>query len=182
MTSDFWVDQETRGYRWDRSIPLGGTWRVAATTERGRRTFHEFDHDNSGWATTPVPGHWAQGGRGAVGEDLAREESVLYRRRFEGPSDAAGKSETAISGKRRWLRIEGLAQQGDVWLDGLYLGHSDGYFVPHELEVTEQIGARTEHLLAIDATCRRFGDPDNRTTLTGALQDPELCGSDDLIV
>ena len=163
-------------------MDLGGTWRVAAATERGRHTFHEFDHDDSGWSATQVPGHWAQGGRGAGGEDLAREESVLYRRQFEGPSDAAGKSETAISGKRWWLRIEGLAQQGDVWLDGSYLGHTDGYFVPHELEVTEQIGARTEHLLAIDATCPRFGDPDNRTTLTGALQDPELCGSEDLIV
>ena len=164
-------------------MDLGGTWLVAAATERRRRTFHEFDHDDSGWAAMRVPGHWAETGPGTGGADLSSEESVLYRHRFEGPAEAAGSSEATGSGERRWwLRIEGLAQQGDIWLDGSYLGHTDGYFVPYELEVTEQLAARSDHLLAIDATCRRFGDPDNRSTLTGALQDPELCGVDDLIV
>ncbi len=162
-------------------MDLGGTWRIAAVTEGQRRTFHESDHDDSDWAEIPVPSHWAHGLAGAGGPDLAGEESVLYRRRFEGPADAAAAPETELGATRWWLRIEGLAQQGDIWLDGTYLGHTDGYFVPHELEVTEQMGARSEHLLAIEATCRRFGDPDNRTSLTGALQDPELCGSDDVI-
>ena len=153
----------------------------------------------------PVPGHWARPAAGGEGAHLAVEESVLYRHRFEGPPEAmaagvgdenAGVEDAATvedagdgvddpaggRGRRWWLRIEGLAQQGDVWLDSSYLGHTDGYFVPHELEVTEQLAARSEHLLAIEATCRRFGDPDNRTLLTGALQDPELCGADDLIV
>ena len=161
-------------------MDLGGTWRIAAATEGRRRTFHEFDHDESGWADIGVPSHWAQGA--AAGADLSREESVLYRRRFEGPLNEADESGSETGGTRWWLRIEGLAQQGDIWLDGTYLGHTDGYFVPHELEVTAQIGARSEHLLAIEATCRRFGDADNRTDLTGALQDPELCGSEDLIV
>ena len=208
-------------------MDLGGLWRVAAGTEAERRTFHEFDHDDSGWATMPVPSHWALGG--AAGSDLAAEESVLYRHRFDSPDDPreprdpgspdrpdgsntgreSGSTDRRSSthtgresgadadwddpgepfadeeteaGRRWWLRLDGVAQQGDVWLDGAYLGHTDGYFVPHELEVTEQLAARREHLLAIEATCRRFGDPDNRSTLTGALQDPELCGSDDLIV
>ena len=185
-------------------MDLGGTWRIAAATEGRRRTFHEFDHDDSRWTTMPVPGHWAQAAPDDEGTDFALEESVLYRHRFEGPSEAvAAGTEDATGGeaaaavgdagdgaddpvegrsRRWWLRIEGLAQQGDVWLDSSYLGHTDGYFVPHELEVTEQLAARSEHLLAIEATCRRFGDPDNRTLLTGALQDPELCGVDDLIV
>ena len=129
----------------------------------------------------PVPSHWAQA-TADDGASLAREESVLYRHRFEGPSVAAGGSDTGVAGTRWWLRLEGLAEQGDVWLDGSYLGHTDGYFVPHELEVTEQLATGSEHVLAIEATCRRFGDPDNRRLLTGALQDPELCGIEDLIV
>ena len=56
------------------------------------------------------------------------------------PADAAAAPENETGATRWWLRIEGLAQQGDIWLDGTYLGHTDGYFVPHELEVTEQIG------------------------------------------
>ncbi len=173
-------------------MDLGGTWRIAAATEGRRRTFHEFDHDDSRWTTMPVPGYWSQAAPDDEGTDFALEESVLYRHRFEGPPEAMaagvedagdGADDPAGGSSRRWwLRIEGLAQQGDVWLDGSYLGHTDGYFVPHELEVTGQLAARSEHLLAIEATCRRFGDPDNRTLLTGALQDPELCGVDDLIV
>ena len=155
-------------------------WRVAAATEGRRRTFHEFDRDDSRWATMPVPSHWVQAATtDHDGADLSLEESVLYRHRFDGPPEAMG---TEDGGRRWWLRIEGLAQQGDIWLDGSYLGHTDGYFVPHELEVTEQLAARSEHVLAVEATCRRFGDPDNRTLLTGALQDPELCGVEDLIV
>ena len=167
-------------------MDLGGLWRVAAGTEAERRTFHEFDHDDSGWATMPVPSHWALGG-GTAGSGLAVEESVLYRHRFESSDwwDDPGESfadEETEAGRRWWLRLEGIAQQGDVWLDGTYLGHTDGYFVPHELEVTDRLAAQSEHLLAIEATCRRFGDPDNRSSLTGALQDPELCGTDGLIV
>ena len=203
-------------------MDLGGLWRVAAGTERQRRTFHEFDHDDSDWATMRVPSHWAQS-IGTAPSPFAGEESMLYRHRFEGPGETQGhtglsdparpepgtgsglpdetQGQTGLSeaerrgdsgqpfadeeteaARRWWLRLEGVAQQGDIWLDGKYLAHTDGYFVPYELEITEQIAARSEHLLAIDATCRRFGDPDNRSTLTGALQDPELCGSEDLIV
>jgi len=83
---------------------------------------------------------------------------------------------------RWWVRCEVIAQQGDVWLDGSYLGHTDAYFVTHEMEVDVHLAARSEHVLAVEATCRRFGAPDKRTLLTGALQDPELCGHPDLIV
>ncbi len=69
-----------------------------------------------------------------------------------------------------------------MWLDGDYLGNTDGYFVPHEMEITDQVTARPDHVLAVAAMCARFGDPDRRTSLTGALQDPELIGSDDVIV
>ena len=251
-------------------MDLGGLWRVAAGTERQRRTFHEFDHDDSDWAAMRVPSHWAQS-IGTAPSPFADEESMLYRHRFEGPGETQGHTglsdparpelgtgsglpsetqghtglsdparpelgtgsglpsetqghtglsdparpelgtgsgfpgetlggtglseaergdhsgqpfagEETAAARRWWLRLEGVAQQGDIWLDGKYLAHTDGYFVPYELEITEQIAARSEHLLAIDATCRRFGDPDNRSTLTGALQDPELCGSEDLII
>ncbi len=176
-------------------MDLGGVWRIAAATEDRRRRFHEFDFDDSGWLNSTVPGHWAQSGPDGPSE-LAHEESVLYRHHFvtTGFTDEIGQGGEAApevdtsdvfddpASQRWWLKLEGIAQQGDVWLDGSYLGHTDGYFIPHELEVTSLLGERDEHLLAVEATCRRFGDPDNRTTLTGALQDPELCGSDDLIV
>lgn len=163
-------------------MDLTGTWRAATADEQLRRTFSDPGHDDGAWTEVTVPGHWA------TAPELAGSESVLYRRRFEGPDPAADPSGTddldpgpPADRRRWWLSIDGICQQGDVWLDGAYLGSTDGYFVPHLLEVTDQIRADREHLLAIEATCRRFGDPDNRTVLTGALQDPELCGSADLV-
>lgn len=177
-------------------MDLSGTWRAASSDEDLRRRFHDRGFDDSDWLRVRVPGHWTEV------PGLADEESVLYRYRFTGPDpsdagvgrpaeDAAavaagGAAPAADAGadrrKRWWLRFEGLAQQGDVWLDGAYLGHTDGYFVPHEMEVTQQIEAQQEHVLAVEAVCRRFGDPDKRSTLTGALQDPELVGSDRVVI
>ena len=176
-------------------MDLGGTWRVAAATESRRRAFHESDYDDADWALMEVPGHWARRARDAAEPDLSSQESVLYRHIFEGPdllelSDSVQAQRRGLAeqpdkpalDRRWWLRLEGIAEQSDVWLDGAYLGHTNGYFVPHELEATEQITAQCEHLLAIDVTCRRLGDPDNRSTLTGALQDPELCGAEESIM
>ena len=163
-------------------MDLSGTWRATAADEQLRRTFSDPDHDDESWSEVAVPGHWA-----GVAE-LAGAESVLHRRRFEGPDpDAEGGEDDGLdpgpppNRRRWWLSVEGICQQGDVWLDGAYLGATDGYFVPHLLEVTDQIRAGREHVLAVEATSRRFGDPDDRAVLTGALQDPELCGSADLV-
>lgn len=163
-------------------MDLSGTWRAAAADEQLRRTFSDPDHDDESWSEVAVPGHWA-----GVAE-LAGAESVLHRRRFEGPDpDAEGGGDDGLDPgpppdrRRWWLSVEGICQQGDVWLDGAYLGATDGYFVPHLLEVTDQVRAGREHVLAVEATSRRFGDPDDRAVLTGALQDPELCGSADLV-
>ena len=163
-------------------MDLSGTWRAAAADEQLRRIFSDPDHDDESWSEVAVPGHWA-----GVAE-LAGAESVLHRRRFEGPDpDADGGGDDGLDPgpppdrRRWWLSVEGICQQGDVWLDGAYLGATDGYFVPHLLEVTDQVRAGREHVLAVEATSRRFGDPDDRAVLTGALQDPELCGSADLV-
>ena len=47
-----------------------------------------------------MPGHWAQDAPDGEGTDLALEESVLYRHRFEGPSEAvAAGGEDATRGE-----------------------------------------------------------------------------------
>jgi beta-mannosidase len=146
-------------------MELSGAWRAAPATEELRRTFHEPSLDDRGWAEIAVPGHWS------THPDLSSARSVLHRTRF----DLA----PAPEGRRRWLCLDGIAQQGDVWLDGGYVGDTDGYFVPHRFEITDLLGDRTGHMLGVDVNCSRFGDPDNRTSLMGAYQDPELSGAAD---
>ncbi|MFQ5556674.1 MAG: glycoside hydrolase family 2 protein [Acidimicrobiales bacterium] len=148
-------------------MELSGPWRALPADEVARRTFHDPDHDDTGWTPVAVPGHWA------TEPALIGAEAVLHRTRFETPA--------LEPGRRWWLGFEGILQQGDVWLDGAYLGDTEGYFVPHSFDVTELVEAGRDHTLAVDVTCRRFTDPDNRSSLTGALQDPELCGAVDRV-
>ena len=73
-------------------------------------------------------------------------------------------------GRRAWLTFDGLFYQGDVWLDGSYLGDTEGYFVPHTFEVTDALRARGEHHLAIEVTCARPHDLTAKRNLTGVFQ------------
>ena len=91
------------------------------------------------WEPVPVPCHWR-----TTPAFAGSDGPLLYRRRFE--HDRPG------PGERLWLVLDGLFYQGDVWLDGAYVGDTEGYFVPHEFEITEAIAARAEHV------ARRRGD------------------------
>ncbi|MDG1410827.1 MAG: hypothetical protein P8L46_00275 [Acidimicrobiales bacterium] len=144
-------------------MDLSGTWRATPASEELRRTFHEPDLDDRSWHPIDVPGHWAHV------PGMASERAVLHRTRFHAP--------VPDDERRRWLRFDGISQQGDVWLNGGYVGDTDGYFVPHVFEVTDLMADRDEHLLAVDVSCPRFGNPDERTDLMGAILDPELSGA-----
>ncbi len=45
----------------------------------------------------------------------------------------ASKLEPPAPGERRWVVLDGIFYQADVWLDGAYLGDPEGYFFPHTL-------------------------------------------------
>ena len=45
-------------------------------------------------------------------------------------------------GGRRWLTFDGLFYQGDVWLDGAYLGDTEGYFAPTPSRSPTRCGPR----------------------------------------
>ena len=146
-------------------MDLCGTWRVAPADEGLRRRYPAPDFDDDAWATLDVPGHWRSSSAFAD-----HDGPLLYRRRFEAPVPAAD--------RRAWLILDGLFYQGDVWLDGGYVGDTEGYFVPHAFEVTDELRATSEHVVAIEATCARQADPTAKRNLTGVFQhwdcvDPE---------
>src|SRR5687768_10531441 len=121
-------------------MELRGTWRAAVADDDLRRAWQDDAFDDSGWEAIPVPGHWR-----SVPAFAAVDGSLLYRHRFE--------ADAAATDRRSWLTFDGLFYQGDVWLDGAYLGDTEGYFVPHTFEVTEALRARREHDLAVEVTC-----------------------------
>ncbi len=143
-------------------IELGGAWTAAPADDGLRRDYAAADFDDSGWEPIEVPGHWQ---RTPAFADL--DAPLLHRRRFElaGPQ---GDPDT-----RWWLRFEGVFYQSDVWLDGVYLGDTEGYFFPHQFDVTEQVDAGAEHTLAVEVTCAPQRDLRRKRNLTGAFQHSE---------
>lgn len=109
------------------------------------------------WAPVTVPGHWRND------EGFADSDGpLLYRHTFEHPGPEGD--------DRWWLRFDGVFYQGDVWLDGGYVGDTEGYFFPHTFEVTEQLAERSDHVLGIEVTCTRPTDRTAKRNITGAFQ------------
>ncbi|MDQ3757092.1 MAG: hypothetical protein M3394_04515 [Actinomycetota bacterium] len=143
-----------------------GIWRAAEATEDLRRLYPTPDFDDAAWAEIRVPGHWRS--TPAFAES---DGPLLYRTRFE-------HAERPTPGQRAWLTFEGLLYQGDAWLDGSYLGDTEGYFFPHTFEVTEAMKERTEHVLALELACARQSDRPAKRNITGELQHSDVLDPD----
>lgn len=139
-------------------MDLGGLWAAAPADDELRRSFPRPETDDSGWQPVTVPGHW-QDEAAFAGSD----GPLLYRRRFETGRPGAG--------HRTWLVMDGIFYQSDVWLDGSYLGDTEGYFFPHAFDVTGAVEARPEHLLAVEVGCDRPSLRSGRRALTGVWGD-----------
>ncbi|MEY2424414.1 MAG: beta-mannosidase [Acidimicrobiaceae bacterium] len=144
---------------------LDGGWRAAVADDDLRRLFTDPSFADQGWEPIAVPGHWR-----SVSAFAETDGPLFYRTTFEHP--------TTLSGQRTWLTFDGLFYQGDVWLDGAYLGDTEGYFMPHTFDVTDHVAARTEHTLAVEVTCAPQTDRTAKRNLTGVFQhwdclDPE---------
>jgi len=138
-------------------VDLSGLWRAHASDERLAREFSKPEFDDEAWAELAVPGHW-RSSPAFAGED----GPLLYRRSFE--------AATPDEGRRSWLVLEGLFYLGDVWLDGSYVGDTEGYFFPHTFEVTDLLRRRSEHVLAVEVGCARPSDRAAKRNLTGVFQ------------
>jgi beta-mannosidase len=127
-------------------MELGGTWRAASADEALRRAFPAADFDDGGWEPVVVPGHWR-----STPAFADAGGPLLYRRSFDAPAPGEG--------RRSWLTLDGVFQDGDVWLDGSYVGPTEGYFFPHTFEVTDALTQRSGHVLAVEVGCSPQPDP-----------------------
>src|ERR687892_529151 len=132
-------------------------WRAAVADAHLRRVYHGDDFDDTAWEPIAVPGHWRS--TPAFAES---DGPLLHRCLFE--------TDSPVRGRRRWLTFDGVFYQGDVWLDGGYLGDTEGYFVPHTFEITDQTRDRSQHVLAIEATCAPERSKTAKRNVTGVFQ------------
>lgn len=132
-------------------------WLATPADDDLRRTFADPDLDEASWEPITVPGHWR-----STPAFADHDGPLLHRTRFE---HAAGPGD-----RRWWLRFDGVFYEGDVWLDGTYLGATEGYFFAHEFEVTEQLRGRSEHVLAVEVACSPQRDRARKRNITGVFQ------------
>ena len=92
-------------------MKFSGLWRAHHADDNLRRDFPLTDLDDSKWAEIPVPGHW-----GLVDDFKDADGPLFYRTQFE--------LEPPKSNQRFWLDLDGIFSQGDIWVDGSFLGLS----------------------------------------------------------
>jgi beta-mannosidase len=137
-------------------LELSGAWQATPAADEVRRASPDPSFDDSTWTTLTVPGHWRSS------PDLAAHDGpILHRRRFEHP--------LVSSASRAWLTLGGVFSQSDVWLDGAYLGDTEGYFVPQRFDVTDAMRARTDHVVTVEAACTPDHDGVRQRSLDGVL-------------
>lgn len=140
-----------------RAVDLGGTWRVVRADDDVRRTAIGIDVDDADWAEIDVPGHWRH-----HPAFVDNDDPLLYRRRFSLPAPATG--------TRRWVTLDGIFYQADVFLDGAYLGDPEGYFLPHTFDITALSRIGDEHVLAVEVACAPQRSHRGRRNITGLFQ------------
>lgn len=139
-------------------------WRAAIADDDLRRRYPELDFDDSGWPLVASCSHWRS--HPAFADT---DGPLLYRTRFEATDEGA----------RSWLCFDGIFYNADVWLDGKYLGDTEGYFVPHAFEVTDALRDRREHTLALEVACARPTDLSQKRNITGVFQHWDCLDPDD---
>jgi beta-mannosidase len=146
-------------------LDLSGRWRAHVHDPEIAKVFAAPAHDDGAWPVVDIPHHWQSEA------DFADVDGpVLYRRQFS--CDEPG------PGRRRFLEFDGIFYYGDAWLDGDYLGATEGYFFRHSFEITAASAAATDHVLAVEVGCPPQVDRTAKRTITGVygqswMLDPE---------
>ena len=103
---------------------------------------------------------------------LAQPPEVRGERRAAPVPHAASSADRRRRRAAPWVTLDGIFYQGDVWLDGAYLGDPEGYFFPHSFDITDSPARRRTrprrrgHVLAA-------ARPSRRRNITGVLQQSE---------
>ena len=138
-------------------MQLSGPWRASVADDELRRSAVGLDYDDAAWPEVAVPGHWRSH------PDFATNDGpLLYRHSFhlDVPDDD----------ERRFVTLEGVFYQADVWLDGAYVGDPEGYFFPHSFDITDLARLATDHVLAVEVACAPQSNRSAKRNITGVFQ------------
>ena len=137
---------------------LNGDWKFSYSASPSTRPagFFEEDFDVSGWTDIPVPSNWERQGHGyaiyvnvpypfEIDEpNVPTEDNPVgsYRRDFSVPE--------TWQGEETFLQLGAVSSAFYVWINGQYVGYSEGSKTPSEFRVTEAIRAG-DNTIAVEA-------------------------------
>ena len=135
----------------DRFLSLNGEWKFNYVDRPADRPadFWQQDYDVSGWDDTPVPSNWEREGYGYAiyvnvpypfevnDPEVPTEENPVgsYRRDFEVPAD--------WDGSEIFLNFGAVSSAFYVWINGEFVGYSEGSKTSSEFNVTDVVSAGT---------------------------------------
>jgi len=150
------INGDTSANPWLRS--LNGNWKFNYAESPATRPadFHNEDFDVSGWDDIPVPSNWERQGYGyaiyvnvpypfEIDEpNVPTDENPVgsYRRDFSVPGN--------WQGEEIFLRLGAVSSAFYVWINGQYVGYSEGSKTPSEFRVTDAIRAG-DNTIAVEA-------------------------------
>ncbi|MCB9390552.1 MAG: hypothetical protein H6512_13630 [Acidimicrobiia bacterium] len=142
-----------------RHLSLDGPWRFLPADPAVAPSFFLPEFDDDAWVSLHVPGHQHREFSGA--------ETLFARRRTSRP--------LLSDGERAWLRFEGIYADGDLWVDGHYLGTTTGPYATHVFEITSEVRHGTGPLtVALEVTSIPPKDFDHKRIIAGALTDGQF--------
>ncbi len=126
-------------------MDLNGSWQFRMDPKNEGEAAAWFGAEASYPDTIQVPGNWQAQGFGEPG-GITRHNyqgRAWHRRSFSVPED--------WKNHRVLLRLEGVMNYGDVWLNGRKLGRVRTFITPYEFDVTGDLKFGAENTLAVMA-------------------------------
>lgn len=151
---------------------LNGSWTfkyIPSSAVGADEQFHQTGFDVANWSTAAVPGHWELQGFAEPKYKQVDEGTGLYRTQFAVPAD--------WSGRRVFLRFEGVLYGFEAWVNGVHVGSWGSGYNPVSFDVTDAIKSDGDNLLAVRVTTRNKGyefDLNDAWALSGIYRDVTL--------
>ncbi len=167
-TTELLADQDYFKYPWLETQSsfvqsLNGKWKFNWVREPSVRPtdFFKTDFDVSSWAEIPVPSNWEMHGYGKpvyVNVDYPHKNNPPYIQTWSNDSDwdpnpvGSYRRDFTIpqswDGKQIFVNFEGIYSAAYVWVNGKYVGYTQGANTDHEFDITPyvQVG---ENMIAV---------------------------------
>lgn len=139
-------------------IDLSGVWKYKVEEEGTFKKLNYFKPtaNRSGWKDMKVPHNWYLT---ELGDFFG---AVWFEKEFE--------LGTNLKGRNISLKFSAVDYYADVWLNGKFLGHHEGYFTPFEFDVTDIVKYGDKNILVVRDDAPR--DPTEYVMCGGASSAP----------